>query len=142
MKLPWLASLQQFCTKNCTFHSCLSLCIPNDASHIDEETESHAEATSDFVICMIRVHWFLGIVRYSLLNIPVEICPICLVENSHVNLKVGWIPCQSGVVSFLQVGTTCSFLGSATCEASSDTSVAISILPNSTIQCKISIWDW
>ena len=37
---------------------------------------------------------------------------------------------------------TCPFLGSATCEASSNTSVEISILPNSTIQHKIPIWDW
>ena len=46
----------RFCTKSCTFYSCLSLCIPNDACHIDEETESHVGSISDLVICMIRVN--------------------------------------------------------------------------------------
>ena len=42
--------------KNCTFYCFLSLCIPNDASDNDEETESQAGSMSDFIICMIRIH--------------------------------------------------------------------------------------
>ena len=70
----------------------------------DEETESCVGSLSDFSTWMIRGHkssqndwfssWVCGIVRYSLLNIPIEICSICLVENPHVNFRVGWIQCQ------------------------------------------------
>ena len=91
--------------KKGTFSSCLSLCIPNGASQFDEETEYHVGSMSDFIICMIRVYkssqndwfssWYWSIVRYSLLDIPIELCSICLVENSHVNISMGWIQCQS-----------------------------------------------
>ena len=42
----------------------------------------------------------LRMMGFPLGNISIEFCPICLVENSHVNFRVGWIQCKSRIVPF------------------------------------------